>query len=83
MCLTGGIISGIFEVGLEGCWKDLLNSGPASERKKACDIFKLLGKCQDTVEDTVGNLVEPRWLKVISFEFPYSNDGDQSKSPMY
>lgn len=32
MCVTGGITNETFEKGLEGCWEDLSNNGPASAK---------------------------------------------------
>ena len=38
-----------------------------------------LGRCPKAVGDKAGNLIEPGWLKVISFGFSFSNNGELRK----
>lgn len=38
-----------------------------------------LGQCPKAVGDKAGNLIEPGWLKVISFGLSFSNNGELLK----
>lgn len=55
LCVTGGIISEIFEMGLKGCWEDLPNNRSAREHEvsKLSGEFHVvqvtLGRCQEMV----------------------------------
>lgn len=65
MCLTGGIVSEIFDMGSERCWKNFQTADLHQQREKACGVFKLSG---DSEAVHVIGKWEVRWETWLSLD---------------